>query len=212
MICVSVEALDFDYCDSILRMHSFFEFRLDRTSMSKEELKQLFAMPNRMIATCRPGKFSDDKRLDILITAINAGAMYVDVENDANESYIKQIKAAAGKSFCKLILSYHNTETTPDEDTLRNTINACFSNGADIVKIACKSCSEKDNALILSLYKTYDKDKVILFGMGDKGKMTRLAATYLGAPFTYAALDRDHETAPGQIDFQNMKKIFDLMK
>jgi 3-dehydroquinate dehydratase type I len=212
MICVSVEANDYDECELLLSKHSFMEFRLDRTNMSLDEIRQLFSLPNRMIATCRKKKFDDSKRLKLLKSAIEGGALYVDIEYDAESEYIRELKSEAKKSFCKLIFSYHNYEITPDETVITEIIEQSISKGADIVKIACKSNSEKDNAFLLSLYNKFEKGKIIVIGMGEQGKITRIADTYLGAPFTYASLEKNFETAPGQIDIDSMKRINDLMK
>ena len=212
MICISLEARDYDFCESQLRKHSFFEFRLDRTSMTLDEIKKLFSMPNKIIAVCRQIKFDDNKRMKILTSAINAGAMFVDIEHDVRVNYLNEIKSELQKNHCKLILSYHNFDETPNEVGLKNIINNCFTLDADIVKIACKSNSETDNALLLSLYKNYPIGKLISIGLGDKGKITRIAGESLGSPFAYASLERGCETAPGQIDFETMKKINSLLK
>jgi len=212
MICVSVDAVDYDFCESILRKHQLIEFRLERTSMSLSEIKELFAMPNRMIAVCRPGRFDETKKLKLLSTAMDAGAMFVDIEYESSKELIDEIKTLSKKSNSKLIISYHNYESTPSIEELTNIINECFLLGADIVKIACKSNSETDNITLLSLYSKVESGKLISLGMGNIGKITRLAAPSLGAPFTYASLEKDMETAPGQIDLVSMKKIYDLMK
>jgi len=212
MICVSVDAVDYEFCESILRKHQLLEFRLERTSMSLSEIKELFAMPNRMIAVCRPGRFDDTKKLKLLSTAIDAGAMFVDIEFESSKEFIEEIKTFAKKSFCKLIISYHNYELTAPSEELTKIMNDCFLLGADIVKIACKSNSESDNITLLSLYSQVESGKLISLGMGSIGKITRIAAPFLGAPFTYASLEKDMETAPGQIDLLSLKKIFDLMK
>jgi 3-dehydroquinate dehydratase-1 len=212
MICVSVDALDFDFCESVLRKHQLIEFRLERSSMSLSEIKELFAMPKKMIAVCRSNRMDDNKKLKLLLTAIDAGAMYVDVEYDAKSEMLEEIKKLTKKSFCKLIISYHNYDSTPPNNELITIINKCFDLGADIVKVACKSNSEKDNLNLIMLYNTYESGKLISIGMGSIGKITRLAAPSFGAPFTYASLEKDLETAPGQIDLNSMKKIYELMK
>ncbi len=212
MICVSINAENYNDCDIYLTKYSFIEFRLDSTRMTLDEIKRLFKTTNKLIATCRKGKYSDIERQNILITAVKSGAMFVDLDYQTEEINISRIKEEVKKSFCKLILSYHNFELTPDESTLKDIINESFVKGADIVKIACKSNSETDNLNLLSLYKHFPNGKLISIGMNRIGKITRIAAPYVGAPFTYASADRDSETAPGQIDVQSMKKIFDMMR
>jgi len=212
MICVSINAEKYDESEVYLTQYSFIEFRLDNTKMNNDEIRRLFNSSNKLIATCRPGKYDEDLRLKILITAIQSGASYVDIENGSDLKRIHELKNEANKSFCKLIISYHNFDTTPEKSFLKNAINEAFTNGADIVKIACKPENEIDIINLLSLYKNYPKGKLISIGMGVKGRITRVAAPFLGAPFTYSSIDYESETAPGQIDVQNMKKIYDLMR
>ncbi|MFC2130931.1 type I 3-dehydroquinate dehydratase [Bacteroidota bacterium] len=212
MICLSVNATNFDECVSLLRKHSFIEFRLDKTEFTLDQIKRLFSMPNKMIAACRPVKWDDNKRTDILTTAIKAGANYVDIELESSDDFLNKIEIAMKGTLCKLILSYHNHDNTPEFEELKDIINSCFDKGASIAKVSCKSNSEEDNARLLSLYIEYETGQLISIGMNQKGRITRIAAPYLGAPFTYASTDSSFETAPGQIDYRNLKNIYDLMK
>ena len=66
----------------------------------------------------------------------------------------------------------------------------------DIVKIACKVNSNRDNARLMSLL---DNDmKMIVLGMGEKGKITRLFSILLGGFCSFAAVDSKRRTAEGQ--------------
>jgi 3-dehydroquinate dehydratase-1 len=48
--------------------------------------------------------------------------------------------------------------------------------------------------------------------MGKDGRITRIAAPLLGAPFTYASLDNTRETASGQLDSRTLKQIIDMIR
>jgi 3-dehydroquinate dehydratase len=48
--------------------------------------------------------------------------------------------------------------------------------------------------------------------MGEEGKITRAAAPFLGAEFTFAALDESRATAPGQLSLEAMEKIRELLE
>ena len=63
--------------------------------------------------------------------------------------------------------------------------------------------TNNNNADILSLYNI--PGRVVAFGMGNLGKITRIVAPFLGAEFTYAAMDEGAQTAPGQIKYSIMK-------
>jgi len=211
MICLSVFADDFDTCEALLSHFPFIEFRLDKTKMNTNEIKNLFRAANRTIATCRSIKFEDSKRIEILKTAIQSGARYVDFDYKQDIEIFKFLKKECQTNNCKIILSYHNPESTPTLDELNNIKNQIKTSQPDIYKIACKVNDKKDIINLLSLYQDSQND-LIAIGLGEKGKITRIAAINLGAPFTYASIDDNQETAPGQINYQTLKKIFELMK
>ena len=65
--------------------------------------------------------------------------------------------------------------------------------------------SESDAARLLGLLGRW-QDTVVV-GMGDLGRVTRVAALLLGSPFSYAAPDDGVETAPGQLPLSAMTRI-----
>jgi 3-dehydroquinate dehydratase-1 len=48
---------------------------------------------------------------------------------------------------------------------------------------------------------------MIVLGMGDKGKITRVLQPYLGGYLTFASLDGSN-SAPGQIDYNDLEKLY----
>jgi 3-dehydroquinate dehydratase-1 len=178
-----------------------------------DQIKKIFSLPHRLVATYRPGQVSNIQRERILSAAIESGATYVDIEIESNQPFKKRIKKICADNDCKLILSYHNYKCTPIRKELENIITTSIVEGADIAKIACLVQSAQDNAEILSLYKNPDLEgKIIAIGMGEKGKITRVAASFMGAPFTYAAINPEMETAPGQLDSKTLKEIIRKIK
>lgn len=214
MLCVSIADLDFEQCKEVLNGIEMAEIRLDTLDLSHEQTHDIFSLPVKLIATYRPGTISEKERKERLITAVDAGAAYVDIEIEAEDSFREAIIAVAHKRGSKVIISYHNYEKTPSKSDLVTIIDRCFDCGANIAKIACQVLCEADCSRILSLYDREDRKKgeILAVGMGEKGKITRIAAPLLGAPFTFAALSPGRETAPGQIDRITLRKIFDLVK
>ena len=210
MICVSLAELNFPDCLKAIASAECAEIRLDLSHFNREEIAELFSQKPVLIATCRPGPFKLDQRREILATAITAGATYVDIEFDAEETFREHLTELAHKNDCGLILSYHNFKETPALAVLQQIVEDCFARQADIAKIACQVQSLNDSARLLSLY---DTDKTIIaLGMGGAGQITRIAATLLGAPFTYAALGPGRETADGQIDKDRLENLLKLLK
>jgi 3-dehydroquinate dehydratase type I len=160
---------------------------------------------HKTIFTCRPEKYSDNERLDLFRMAISSGAVYLDVEIDSDESFLDEIKKMINHSSTELIVSYHNYEMTPSVEMLETILSECYQKGADVAKIACRVYSSSDVASLFSLYDISGR-KVVL-GMGKAGKITRIAATFLGAEFTFASSGDGEATAEGQINYEEMKEI-----
>ena len=212
MICVSIADSSLENNIRILKSLKFAEIRIDKTSLSTEEVKTIFSLPLDLIATFRGKNTDEEKRKKILKAAISSGASYVDVDIRSSDDFKKEIINSAKVHGCKTIVSYHNYEKTPDKGELVTILNNCFQIGADIAKIACKVNSSSDNARVLSLYNSPNSGRIIAIGMGEIGKITRIVSLFLGAPFTYASLEQGKETADGQIDRIQLKKILDILK
>jgi 3-dehydroquinate dehydratase-1 len=212
MICLCIGKPSVALCQKLLPDVELAEIRLDGADLSLNEIKQIFTLHTNLIATFRPkaGHEALEKRKMSLLTAVESGAAYVDIEIEAETLYKKEIMQTARLQECQVILSYHNYENTPSKKQLETIIEQCFSQGADIAKIACQVHSEADSARILSLYDypgQLHQGKITAIGMGEKGEITRLAAPLLGAPFTYASQSSGKETAPGQLDKDTLEKI-----
>jgi shikimate dehydrogenase/3-dehydroquinate dehydratase type I len=203
--------MDYDQCREILKTTDMAEIRLDLLHFSTQQVKEIFSMHTQLIATHRPGGIDEEKRKELLITAIEAGARYVDLEIEASPTFKKDIINACKKAKCQIIISYHNYEKTPLKTELDGIIDRCFADGADIAKVACQVDCEADAARILSLYDRQDNKKILALGMGEKGKITRVAAPLLGAPFTFASLSSGKETAPGQIDKKTLQDVLSFL-
>jgi 3-dehydroquinate dehydratase-1 len=203
MICVAISDTDFEKCLSMLKKTDMAEIRLDLTQFSEEQIRHLFSLQKKLIATYRPLEGKEEERMEQLKTAIEAGADYVDIEFESADEYRNEIIAFAHKHNCDVIISYHNYDCTPGLDHLRKIVAESFQKDADVIKIATMVRTNNDNASILSLYNI--PGRVVAFGMGNLGKITRIVAPFLGAEFTYAAMDEGTETAPGQIKYSIMK-------
>ncbi len=206
MIFVSIAEGSASSCLAALRDIDCAEIRIDRMQLSLDEIRTIFSQPKTLIATCRPGSRLDKDRKKLLITAIEAGAAYVDVEVESEKTYREEIIARAKSCACRTIVSFHDQAGTPERHVLEKIVNTCFEAGADIVKIACTVRSREEAARLLGLLD--DSRKIVVIGMGEKGKITRIAAPFLGSPFTFASLGPGRETADGQIDSQALGELF----
>lgn len=210
MICVSIAESTAAACLRALRGRDLAEIRLDRMRIGPAGVRKIFSRHSRLIATCRPGGMSEEKRLGLLITAIQAGAAFVDIELEAKARSRERIIRAASPGNCRVIISYHNFEKTPSRAELKRIIARAFASGADIVKIACLVQSRRDGARLIGLLDT--GSPLIIVGMGKKGILTRIAAPLLGSAFTYASQGEGRETADGQPDAASLERILMELK
>ncbi|MGV7468060.1 type I 3-dehydroquinate dehydratase, partial [Mycobacterium kansasii] len=85
------------------------------------------------------------KRLDVLRLAVEQGADYVDVELQVAEEFNNSIAGKKPEN-CKIIVSSHNYQYTPDIEALGDLAVKIQSTGADIVKIATTAVDVTDVA------------------------------------------------------------------
>lgn len=182
-----------------LKKATLAEIRLDLLNLSDEEVHGLFESHGNLIATCRCNDSA--KMFQTLTRALNSGAAFVDVDCRTDSSIMKAIAAHAKRLNRRIIISYHNHESTPGQKELEKEIYTMKSMGADICKVACLANEPADCSRVMALYEHFQD--LVAFCMGEAGKITRLAAPILGAPFTYASVEGS-PTAFGQVDFIKM--------
>jgi 3-dehydroquinate dehydratase type I len=204
MICASIAEPTAGECIKALRDVRFAEIRIDKLRRPLvEDIRAIFSSHPRLIATCRAGKVPYDSRRLLLETAIDGGAAFVDVEVEMNRAYKSAIVNHAMEKGCTPIVSFHNYNETPPGRELVRLVERCFGSGAEIAKIACMVNSEEDNDALLGLLEM--KKRLVVIGMGEMGRRTRVMAPLLGAEFTFASLGR--KTAEGQLSVDEMKDL-----
>jgi len=208
MICVPIIEGNLNTCFDALNKADLIEIRFDKVKFNDYEIKKIFET-RRAIATFRPDKTTNDERIEVLTKAIKNGAKYIDIEIENDESYIRELKRIARENNTQVIISYHNFEYTPSKEKLKEILFSCYELGADVAKIATMVNEITDNIRLLSLYEY--KKRMVILGMGDIGKITRIASLFLGAEFTFASFDDTKSSAPGQISINNFKRILHLL-
>jgi 3-dehydroquinate dehydratase type I len=155
---------------------------------------------------------SEENRVELLMQAIDLGADYIDIGIDTSTKLIKKL-VQHNKKRAKIIISYHNFRSTPDEEELSKIIDKSYRLKADIVKIATKANTYEDNIKIFNILKKYKskKKKVIGLCMGDRGKMSRVVAPLIGSHLTFAPLEIEQSTAPGQLTVTQLERLWDVL-
>lgn len=217
-ICTPVigETVDqfLDNLEQIQKISKFVEIRADFIkNLSVDDVAKI--KENTMvdsIFTCRRkeegGNFqgSEDERRTIIKKAIDAQFDYVDIELSTmkEEEILK-------KGITKIIVSYHNFEKTPSYWDMQSIIHDMNSFKPDVLKIATMMKEEYESTKIYRLLtnKPHNEERIVL-GMGEQGRMTRILGPLLGSYLTYASTEFGG-SAPGQIEFEELQKIYRTM-
>lgn len=237
MICTTIQNKTIDEIYAILESGDveMAEIRLDSCPLTMDEIEELFSTSDvPLVATCRinavkerlsqtlAGHQQDDRKLEMkasqeveskLITAIHAGAAFVDLEIEAPPMMSKRLRRETRENGTVFVRSYHDYKGTDSIEALKALTEKCFAIGADIAKIVTMAApctgdnQSPDVDRILSLYDHFDPAKLIAFAMGDAGKTSRIQCLAKGSPFTYASLNEEDTAAPGQMTTREMRDI-----
>jgi len=211
MICISLGNLDFHEALKIAEKAAMIEVRGDLLSWTREEYAMVLSSSQKSVFTYRLSEIIQETEvLGMYKFAVDNGADYIDTEMDASPEFLKTIKQYIKNSKTELILSYHNFDITPSVAEMKVITDQCVNMGADVVKIATMVNEYQDAAGLLSLYR--EPGRKVIVGMGEKGKIVRIASVFLGSEFTFAAPHKGGLTAPGQLSVDEMEQIITLIK
>jgi 3-dehydroquinate dehydratase/shikimate dehydrogenase len=219
MICVVIKgpslSLAKEQINSIISYADIVELRLDLfESFNIEEIKDLkesFDLP--MIFTLRSTsqggeyKRSEEERLVEIEKLISLKPAYIDLEYDIPKQFVEKIRKENRET--KIILSFHDFNSTPAN--LINILSKLQETQADIYKISTMALSSVDSLRLLLLAKE-SKVSVIAIGMGEKGQITRILGPVFSVPFTYASIDDESKTAPGQIKAETLLDVYNYKR
>ncbi len=188
------------------------ELRLDFIpNIDEHILRRIFKnKTKKVIVTCRPkyegGHFTgtEEQRAQLLAAAIDFGAEYIDIESRSAKPIQKLL---SHKKRSKIIYSYHNFEKTGELIKIYSKIKIP---DADVVKIATFANSYADNLNIFFLLQ--QTDDLVALCMGEKGKVSRVLCPLFGSLWTYASLEKNKESAPGQITYHELIKLYEMLR
>jgi 3-dehydroquinate dehydratase type I len=186
------------------------EVRLDAIERARD-LKSIARCGKlqKIAADKNPGSTEREKH-QLLLNAARSGFAYVDVDlaNPLAVSFVKEVKAAGAKC----IVSFHDYKSSPKTEELNAILDRQLAAGADICKIVTTPKQQTENlALLQFIQEASAKAKLVCFGMGEVGKVSRLLSPAFGAFFTFASLERGSETAPGQMSIDEMRTAYQLL-
>jgi len=179
------------------------------------EVRKAAGRPVPIIVTCRDKEqggalpYLQSLRVDVLAGALNAGADFIDLEYENflyTESQEKIRLALSQSSKGRLILSAHNFGAKfADIRKLYRDILSVFP--AAIPKLVYTANHINDCFDAFDLLRQTGGERII-FCMGEAGLMSRVIAKKLGSFVTFASLDEQSATAPGQLTIQQLKRLY----
>jgi 3-dehydroquinate dehydratase/shikimate dehydrogenase len=127
---------------------------------------------------------------------------YADLEYDLTLQNIYQIVSLP------IVRSFHDFNGIPNEfGEIRKAVGR---RPHQILKYAITTQDIFDGIEVFKLIKPYQyrRKPIIPIAMGESGKWTRILGLGHGAFMTYASLDSDKETAPGQVTAQDLIEVY----
>ena len=147
-------------------------------------------------------QISQDVRAHCIDAVLRSGLIdLVDVELSNGPQLLEPIIEAAHDHVVRVILSFHDFETTPSNEVLLGRISAMISQGADIAKIACMPQEPGDVLRLLqvtlSARQVFPTVPLCTMAMGSLGSLSRVAGFLYGSDMAFAV--GQEVSAPGQI-------------
>ena len=182
----------------------FIEVRLDFLAKAPDFKRLLDNKPVPLMATVRRpvdgGRWSgsEEARQALLRQAIVSGFDWVDLETDIADK-VRRFRDV------RRIISYHNLRETPED--LEDIHERMCKQDADIVKVAVRAQTPADNLRVLKLLR-FPARPTVAFCIGDLGMPSRLLGARYGAPFTYAAFNKERGIAPGLPSYAEVKHVY----
>jgi len=226
LICTPIAADNFDSYLNLLQSaknmgSDIAEFRIDyfknitaevlNKVISESELPLIVTNRNREDG----GMFSsgEEVRLELLETAIESKPSFVDIEVAIDREKRDNIIQKARINDVGIICSYHDFRHTPTPNEIFEIYSDINETGANVAKMVFTPVTDKDIRNILSVTERFSNNEMLftIFGMRQKGQITRMLTPLLGACLTYCSLYNNPNNNLGQADLQSTRKYFDMM-
>ncbi len=198
-----------------LRLDAFDFKNKEKLFGIAQEIRKKTSLP--IIATLRSPKeqgrqvlksdWNDDERKEIyekLLPIVDC----IDIElssNSINQALIKH----AHKLQKKVILSYHDFHSMPQEKEILLLVKKFKQLSGDIFKIAGLANSWEETIRFLYTCSRLNSINRIFIAMGEIGKFSRIAGFCFGSCLTYGSLSQ--KTAPGQIPIATLSRQLKML-
>jgi 3-dehydroquinate dehydratase type I len=220
MICIPIIAKNTDTAlekiNRANKLADMLEIRLDL--MDTFDLARIFQTADKpVLVTYRSkkeggkGSTDPDTYTQYALAALRLGADLVDVELWLPDKWRESIVNARGQS--DIVISSHIQGSTPAPEKLEKILEDSIATGVDVVKIVTRAEKWSDNFRLLDLIpKALDRNiRIIAFCMGPLGRASRVLSHLMGGYVTFASLEAGEESADGQIQAAEMKRILEIL-
>jgi 3-dehydroquinate dehydratase/shikimate dehydrogenase len=208
MICISIsqESRRLALADMLnaSRQCDLLEVRLDRFGKAPDLRDILSAKPKPVIMSCRRpsdgGTWdgSEEERLALLRQCIIDKADYVEIELDAADQ-IRPFPPA------KRVISYTNLSQTPAN--LAEIYAEAQTKKPDVIKLTTLARTPEEAWPLVQIL-ARPAVPTVAVGLGSPGVMLSVLGAKIGAPWTYAALERGMEAHPGQPTVADLVDVY----
>src|SRR5438067_5807402 len=208
MICISIaqESRRMALADMLnaSRQCDLLEVRLDRFGKAPEIAELLAAKPLPVILSCRrpqdggDWQGTEEERLALLRQCIINKADYVEIELDAADQ-IRKFPPA------KRVISYTNLKETPAN--IAEIYAEAQKKSPDVIKLVTVAKTPEEAWPLLQILSKPAVPTVVA-GLGKPGIMLTILGKKIGAPWTYAALERGMEAYPEQPTVNDLKTVY----
>jgi len=212
MICISInqESRRLALADMLnaSRRGDLLEIRLDRFGKSPDVGELLSKKAKPVLMSCRRpqdgGYFegAEQERLAILRQCIVSKADYVEIEFDVADD-IRPFPP------CKRVISYTNLQETPPD--ILGIYEEAKEKNPDVIKLTTLARTPEEAWPLVQILARATIPTVVV-GLGKPGLMLTLLGKRIGAPWTYAALERGMEAYPGQPTISDLESIYHFEK
>jgi 3-dehydroquinate dehydratase/shikimate dehydrogenase len=208
MICISImqESRRFALADMLnaAKQCDLLEVRLDRFQKAPDVGELMTAKPKPVILSCRRpcdgGLFdgTEQERLALLRQCIISRADYVEIELDVADQIRKYPPS-------KRVISYTNFHETPAD--IADIYAQAQSKSPDVIKLVTLARTAEQAWPLIQIL-AHPAVPTVVVGLGRAGAMLTVLGKKIGAPWTYAALERGMEAYPGEPTIADLRTVY----
>ncbi len=155
-----------------------------------------------------------DTRRSLIEAVLRSGTVdLVDLELANEPEFLDPVIALAKERGVRVILAFHDFQSTPPNGVLLAKIEAMRARGADLAKIAVMPQAAEDALRLLQATaearKRFPNLPLALMSMGAIGSITRVAGFLYGSDMAFAVAKES--SAPGQMPLEDARHMANML-